>query len=91
MLVQNQAAYSVQSDLDFKVIESGFSSSSVNISYAEWLYVVNGQSGYIASLRKAVHLENVQVITLTQLCPSQLHLPNIKRPTAEYYFSIKLD
>ena len=50
--IQNQAAYGVQSDLDLKVIESGISSSGVNKSLAEgWLYVVNGQSGYIASPR----------------------------------------
>ena len=30
--IKNQAAYSVQSDLDLKVIESGFSSSRVNTS-----------------------------------------------------------
>ena len=48
--IQNQAAYGVQSDLDLKVIESGISSSGVNTSLGEgWLYVVNGQSGYIAS------------------------------------------
>ena len=49
---KNQAAYSVQPDLDLTVIESGFSSSWVTTSNAEgWLYVVNGQSGYIASMR----------------------------------------
>ena len=49
---KNQAAYSVQSYLDLKVIESRFSSSRVNTSQAEgWLYVVNRQSGCIASPR----------------------------------------
>ena len=39
-------------------------------------------------------IQKMYVIKLTKLyilCPSQLYLCNIKRPTTEYYFSTKLD